>query len=396
MNKRSEFPIVIAGGGVVGLATACLLAEADMSVTVLEGKPSANHWQAEHTDLRVVALTRASQLLLERIGAWRGVISRRLSPYRAMQVWDGEGSGEIRFTANEVGEPDLGHIIELSAIEAALLEQLKHHRHASIRYGVSVQDFRVSDQRLHLTLSDQSSLPASLLIAADGAESGLREKAGIAHAREAYQHTALIAQIHCEQPHQQTAWQRFTRSGPLALLPLSDSHQCSIVWSVPPAEAERYLALDDAEFGNVLSAAFEHRLGRLTPMSARHAFPLVERQSERYIGERFALLGDAAHTMHPLAGQGLNLGLQDVECLAEQLIRAAKAGVDPGQPGLLRRFERIRRSEAALMLAVVKGFKQLFTNHQMPLVLARNAGMSLLNGHGFAKAQIIRAAMGLR
>lgn len=396
MQKRAELPIVIAGGGVVGLTAACLLAEAKIPVLLLETKSAPIPWSSDVMDVRVVALTRASQHLLQGIGVWPGIAQRRIAAYRYMQVWDGEGTGAIRFSADEIGDTDLGHIVELSAMETSLIERLQQYSHASLRYGVSVREFTTQADKTTVTLSDDSRLSTRLLIAADGAHSRLRELAGIAVHSEAYQHHAIIAQIHCEQPHQHTAWQRFTRSGPLALLPLSDVHQCSIVWSIPPDETARYLALDDDAFSATLSQAFEHRLGALRVMSPRFQFPLLERQAERYIADRFALLGDAAHTMHPLAGQGLNVSLADVACLTGQLIKAVSAGVDIGSTAILRRYERERRSESALMLSIVKGFKRLFTEHELPMVLLRNAGMSQLNQHPLAKSLIIRRAMGLQ
>lgn len=387
--------IVIAGAGVVGLSTACILAQAGLSVVVLEPKSIPTPWQRAVMDLRVVALTRASQLLLTSAGVWQSIVQKRVAPYRAMHVWDGAGTGEIQFSAEDIAEHDLGHIVELSAIEQSLREKLTSLPNAQLRSGVGATAFELSENTIHVHLTDAQAITANLLIACDGAQSPLRKIAGIACHQEDYQQHALVAQIHCENSHQQTAWQCFTPTGPLALLPLADAHQCSIVWSTPPEETHAYLALTEEQFSKKLSQAFEHRLGALQLDSKRLSFALVERHAERYLAPRLVLLGDAAHTMHPLAGQGLNQSLGDVQALCEQVLKLQRQKRDYGLMENLRPFERTRRSEAALMLAVVKGFKTVFAHHPLPGVLARNWGMSLLNKHPFAKAEIIRRAMGI-
>lgn len=393
MAGQSE--IVIAGAGVVGLTTAAVLAKQGYAVTVVDARASSPGWQREHYDNRVVALTRASQHLLQQVGAWDGIALRRISPYTAMQVWDGQGSGAICFQAEEIGEPDLGHIVELSAIEAALLSVLQQQRTVQILRGKKVLNAEAGSDDSTVTLDDDQILRAKLLIAADGAQSGLREQAGIGLREQDYDHHALVAQIHCEQPHQQTAWQRFTEHGPLALLPLVDPQQCSIVWSQPLAQTEAMLALDDVAFSAALTRAFEARLGALRVQSPRLSFPLKMRHAERYLGARLLLLGDAAHTMHPLAGQGLNLSLADVAALQTVLGTAKNRQLDPGVHAVLRPFERARRADNTLMLAVVGGFRQLFARSELPAVIARNLGMSMLNNHQHAKAWIARRALGL-
>ncbi len=391
----SEVDIIVAGAGVAGLTTALALGRAGYRVTVIDARPAPTPWLREQTDQRVVALTRASQDLLTSLGAWDGIVLRRVSPYRAMQVWDGQGSGSIRFDASEIAEPDLGHIVELSAIEAALLALLPAAAVTVLR-GRKVISATAEADGIRVTLDDSRTLTARLLVAADGAQSLLREQAGIALSERDYDHHGLVAQVHCEYPHQQTAWQRFTEHGPLALLPLADPHQVSIVWSQPPAETEATLALADAAFSAALTAAFEGRLGALTVQSPRQSFPLRMRHAERYLADRLVLLGDAAHTMHPLAGQGLNLGLADVAALTAVLATARQRGLDPGLPAVLRPYERARRADNALMLGVVGGFKALFARTEVPLVVARNVGMSLLDGHPLAKAWLSRRALGLR
>lgn len=388
--------VLIAGAGVVGLTTAAVAARAGFSVTVIDARAAPTPWQRERYDQRVVALTRASQRLLQQLGAWDGIALRRVSPYTAMQVWDGQGSGSIRFAAADIGEPDLGHIVELSAIEAALLSVLQQQPAVTLRRACKVSAAQAEADATVVSLDDGQTLRAKLLIAADGAQSGLREAAGIALTEHDYDHHALVAQIHCERPHQQTAWQRFTEHGPLALLPLAEPQQCSIVWSQPPAQTEAMLALNDEDFSAALTRAFEARLGALTVQSARLSFPLKMRHADRYLGERLLLLGDAAHTMHPLAGQGLNLSLADVAALATVLETAKRRQLDPGLLSVLRPFERARRADNSAMLALVGGFKNLFARSELPVVLARNVGMSLLDRHGYAKSWISRRALGLR
>jgi len=387
--------LVVAGGGVVGLMAAALLGQLGYRVTLIDARPAATPWQRERHDPRVVALTRASQQLLQQGGAWDGIALRRLSPYTAMQVWDGQGTGAIRFDAAQIGEPDLGHIVELSAIEAALLAVLQQQLGVTLLRGRKVIAAQAGPDETVISLDDGQTLSAKLLIAADGAQSGLRDAAGIAVHEQDYHHHALVGQIHCELPHRQTAWQRFTEYGPLALLPLADPHQCSIVWSQPPAQCKRLLALADQAFSAALTTAFEARLGRLTATSARLSFPLKMRYAERYLAERLLLLGDAAHTLHPLAGQGLNLGLADVAALAVVLGTAKARQLDPGAHAVLRPFERARRADNSLMLALVGGLKRLFSHTELPWVLARNLGMSALDRHQPAKAWLTRRALGL-
>lgn len=395
--------IVIVGGGVAGLCMALTLAPLGVPVQVLDARVQAPVWSRDQHDARVVAFTRASQQLLQAHGAWEGVALRRVSPYRAMEVWDGNGEGRVRFDAASIGETDLGHIIEISALESALLNALQAHRHIRVRRGSKVTALRLpvllaedeTGAAAELTLDDGQLLHAALVIAADGAQSSVRELAGIPLSARPYDHDALVATISCEQPHEFTAWQRFTDSGPLALLPLIDAHRVSIVWSVPPAEVDALMALDELAFSQALSAASEHRLGTLKLIGARQRTPLIARHADHYVAPRLALIGDAAHTIHPLAGQGLNLGLQDVAALADIVRKAHARQLDIGDLRLLRRYSRARRPGNTLMLASMRAFRELFTRDDLALVLARNFGLSLVDRHTLIKGAIMRAAMGL-
>jgi 2-octaprenylphenol hydroxylase len=331
------------------------------------------------------------------------VALRRVSAYRAMEVWDGNGDGRVRFDAASIGEPDLGHIIEISALEAALLAALQPHRHVQLRRGCKVTALRLpvllaeheTGTAAELTLDDGQLLHAALVIAADGAQSSLRELAGITLTSRAYDHDALVATIACEQPHQSTAWQRFTDSGPLALLPLEDAHRVSIVWSAPPAEIDALMTLTDAAFSRALTTASEGTLGALQLLGTRQRTPLIARHADHYVAPRLALIGDAAHTIHPLAGQGLNLGLQDVAALADIVGKAHARQLDIGDLRLLKRYSRARRSGNTLMLASMRAFRELFARHDLPVVLARNFGLSQVNRHTLIKGAIMRAALGL-
>lgn len=394
-----DFDVVIVGGGMVGAALAALLAgeraTARLRIAVLEPKPATPPQPGEPLDIRVSALSRASQRLLERTGAWTAVAARGASAYRRMVVWDEKGAaggdGCVEFDAAELGEPDLGHICENRSVQSALLAGALERGVTLLRSGV--EGLELDAAAATLQLGDGRRLRAALVVAADGADSRVRALAGIATRGWPYSQHGLIGHLTPEKPHAETAWQRFLPTGPLALLPLADG-RVSMVWSTLPAAAEALLALDDAAFGERVTAASAGILGRLQPASSRAAFPLRLNHALEYTRPRLALVGDAAHAVHPLAGQGVNLGFMDCAVLAEVLGAATAAGADPGEHRALRRYERQRKAENLPALAVLDGLKRLFSNDDPALSWLRRSGLSLVDAAPPVKRLFMRRALG--
>jgi 2-octaprenylphenol hydroxylase len=404
-----DYDVVIVGAGIAGSALACALGSAGFRLALVEAgalapPPAAVVPGAEtgvgDFDARVSAITPASTRFLRDIGAWEKIPSDLLCPYQHMFVWDAEGTGNIDFHAAELDAPELGHIVENRVLTGALLASVGECQDITLLNPARVLGLEYHESRSpRLLLEDGRELSAHLLVAADGALSRVRELAGFNTREWDYGHHALVATVQTAQWHDAAARQRFMPTGPLAFLPLPSHggrHFCSIVWSLEPELAQRLLELPDVEFLVELDRAIEHRLGDLPAVSTRHAFPLRQRHAVDYIKPGLALVGDAAHTIHPLAGQGINLGLRDVAVLAEELRLAAERGADPGSLEVLRRFQRRRKGENLLMMAAMDGFKRLFAERSLPLRWLRNTGMRLVGRTGPLKHQLMRHAMGLR
>ncbi|CAN7177649.1 2-octaprenyl-3-methyl-6-methoxy-1,4-benzoquinol hydroxylase [Pseudomonas solani] len=391
--------LIIVGAGMVGSALGLALKDSGLEIILIDGSPlSIKPFDAEAAfEPRVSALSVASQRILQRLGAWDGVAARRASPYGEMQVWDGSGTGNIHFSAASVHAEVLGHIVENRVIQEALLEPL-HDSGVGLLPNARLENLRRSGDDWLLTLVDGRELRAPLVIAADGANSAVRRLAGCATREWDYLHHAIVTSVRCEQPHRRTAWQRFTDDGPLAFLPLDrqgDEHWCSIVWSTTPEQATRLMALDDEAFRVELGKAFEHRLGRIEAADPRLCIPLRQRHAKRYVEPGLALVGDAAHTIHPLAGQGVNLGFLDAAVLAEVLLHAHGRGERLADERVLSRFERRRMPHNLGMMAAMEGFQRLFQADPLPLRWLRNAGLGLVDGLPEAKALFVRQALGL-
>lgn len=392
--------LIIVGAGMVGSALALALQHSGLQILLLDGGPlSVKPFdQSAAFEPRVSALSAASQRILERLGAWDGIAARRTSPYGEMQVWDGSGTGQVHFSAASVHAEVLGHIVENRVVQDGLLDAL-YEADLGLLPGARLEQLRRSGDDWLLTLTDGRELRAPLVIAADGANSAVRRLAGCATREWDYLHHAIVTSVRCSKPHQQTAWQRFTDDGPLAFLPLAKvddaEHWCSIVWSTTPAEAERLMALDDAAFCHELGKAFEWRLGEVLESDPRHCIPLRQRHAKRYVEPGLALIGDAAHTIHPLAGQGVNLGFLDAAVLAEVLLHALERGENLADSKVLGRFERRRMPHNLAMMAAMEGFERLFQADPLPLRWLRNSGLNLVDGANEAKALFVRQALGL-
>ncbi len=391
---ETDFDVVIAGGGVPGLSLAARLGQAGFRVALIAAETVAQAWPESSIDLRVYAISRGSEALLRQLGAW-SEIAPRACAYRDMRVWDAQGHGTIHFNSAELGEAALGHIIEARVIAGALLRVIGECDAVTLLSPAVLQRFSPpgGDWR-DVILEDGRGVRARLLVGADGKHSRVRDQAGL-HARASdYGQQALVAVVECARGHQETAWQRFLPTGPLAFLPLHDG-RCSIVWSATTAEAQRLQALDDTAFRAELAVAFEHRLGEVVSVGERVLFPLSRQYAERTVAPRLALIGDASHVIHPLAGQGVNLGLKDVRALAGVLIEARAQRRDIGSLSVLRRYERARRGDILATLWLMDAFKQLFGSRLAPLRWLRNTGLNLVDAAAPAKNRIMRAAMDL-
>lgn len=379
----------------VGAALACALGDSALRIAVVEPRPPAMEWPPETTDLRVSAITCASQRLFTALHAWEAMQAERVSPFREMRVWDAGGNGEVHFDSADIGAETLGYIIENRVIQRALIQRLQDRDNITLHCPAAVSQLQHEDHGIVLMLDNGRHISADLIIGADGAQSRVRKLAGIDVLRRDYQQSAVVTTVTTRHHHQETAWQRFLATGPLAFLPLWDGRS-SIVWSTTAQHARHLCALEEDAFNHELQEAFEQRLGDIEHSGQRASFVLQRQHASTYVRPRIALIGDAAHTVHPLAGQGVNLGLLDAAALAEVLLEAVAAGRDIGGLAVLRRYERWRKGDNLLMMTALDGFKQLFGTSAPPLALARNLGMNMLNGLAPAKQHIMRYAMGYR
>lgn len=387
--------VAIVGGGMVGLAVACGLQGSGLRVAVLEQREPQPLAADAAPALRVSAINAASEKLLSRLGVWSEIVSHRVSCYHGMEVWDKDSFGRITFDDKSMGYSHLGHIVENAVIHDALWQKVRQSSDITLLAPAELQQVAWGENETFLTLKDGTMLTARLVIGTDGAHSWLRNKADIPLTFWDYRHHALVATIRTEEAHGAVARQVFHGDGILAFLPLSDPHLCSIVWSLSPEEAERMQQADEAAFNQALTIAFDNCLGLCRVESERQAFPLTGRYARQFAAHRLALVGDAAHTIHPLAGQGVNLGFMDAAELIEELKRLHRQGKDIGQYLYLRRYERSRKHSAALMLAGMQGFRELFAGENPAKKLLRDIGLKLADTLPGVKPQLIRQAMGL-
>ena len=399
MRRRPQsFEIVVVGAGPVGLLFAVQIMRdprcSDFRLRIVDARSPAP-WSADQIDARVYALSRESQQLLG--PAWAEVAARRISPYRRMKVFEGASpvaGREVCFDAADIGEPNLGHIVEDSLIRSVLLDELGAHG-AELEFGAGVDSLDRQNGRIVLGMNDGSTIGADLVVGADGTDSHIRSAAGIEIVDKDYRQTAIVAHVQSEQPHADTAWQRFLDDGPLAFLPLSDGRS-SIVWTLPRGLADRLLALDDEAFIAELQTASAGVLGELGPVSRRFSFRLCLRHARRYARSGIVLVGDAAHVVHPLAGQGMNLGLRDAARLGDTLLSARDAGEYPADERVLRRYERKQKTHNLVMQLAFDALNEVFGRRFPPaMVPLRQAGMAAIECSAPAKRLLMRRAMGL-
>ncbi len=393
MSRRGALDVVVAGGGAIGAALALALARDGFDVALVEAR-APKPWRVEDdVDLRVVALAPDARDLLQDLGAWPAIVAARVGPYRRMRVWDAQAPGELVLDAADDGAAALGWIVENRLIQHVLWSALGAEPGAGVRCPAEVADVETQADGVVAVLGDGTRLRARVLVAADGAESPLRTRLGIDCSGRDYAQRAVVANVATARPHEDTAWQRFLSGGPLAFLPLADGRS-SIVWSLPDGEAARILALDDAAFRAELGGAFDFRLGEITASTPRAAFPLRLRLAERYVAGRSVLAGDAAHVVHPLAGQGMNLGFRDVACLRRVLREARERGSDIGAAHVLRRYERERRSENALAARGLDAIQRVFGSDNAIVAAARGAGLKLAGRAWPLRDLVVFAAAG--
>jgi len=414
-GSPQHYDIIVVGAGLVGAAFALRMAQilshctgdsrkgGPGKIALLEARPIPAPVNSSATtfDPQVVALTEASRQWLDGLDVWQACAGRAC-PYSRMSVRDGEGTGCIEFDAAEVQRANLGHIVENSLLRASLLSAIAEQDNIDLYCPATVESLRREGDTITVNLLDGAQLTSALVVAADGANSPIRAQMGFELRTWGYEHTAITATLKTQNPHGFTARQWFAPSGPLAFLPLrasaeespAEAHYVSIVWSQTPEQAERLMALDDAAFCRELTIVSEGALGRIESVSERVQFPLSQRHGVDYVQPGIALIGDAAHTIHPLAGQGVNLGFSDARVLAEELERALEQS-SLGGLQILKRYQRRRKPDNLAMMATMEGFKRLFERDELPVRLLRNIGMSGLNRLAPLKNSLIRQAMGL-
>lgn len=393
--------LLVVGAGPVGATFALALAQtpaaAPLRILLVEAQPAAALAEIPLQEPRALALSPRSRKLLERVGVWTPELAARACPYQTMEVWDRSTAGHVNFDSAEIHQPQLGHILGQQALVAALTAALRAQPNIALRCPATVTGIeRLADGGCGVRLGEEL-VRTALLVAADGPESPVREHFGIATRRWDPGQQALIAVLGTERAHGHCARQWFARSGPLAFLPLTgDRHQVAIVWSQDRVAAERLQALSADALAGELELASEAALGTVTLVGEHRWIPLRQHHADTYVLPGVALLGDAAHVVHPLAGQGVNLGLADAEVLAAELATALEGGLGVADPAALARYQRRRRPENLAMLAAMRGFKTLFGDTHLPVALLRAAGMAAFERLAPLKHLVMAAAAGER
>jgi 2-octaprenyl-3-methyl-6-methoxy-1,4-benzoquinol hydroxylase len=389
---KQDFDVVVVGGGMVGAALGCALGGSPLQVAVLEQQMPEAYAPEQPHDLRVSALSIASRNIMETVGAWHGVTARRFCPFRRMRVW--EDRGDTEFCSDDIGQHELGYIVENRVTQLAFLERLSEFHNVQLLSPAQITGLRYDPLRSEVSLQDGRTVSAKVLVAADGGQSRVRQAAGIGVTSWDYGQHALVIYVETAYGQQDITWQRFVASGPQAFLPLPGNY-ASIVWYNSPDEVRRLLALPSEVLLKELTAAFPECLGEIRNILGATSFALKRQHAQSYVKSGLALVGDAAHMINPLAGQGVNIGLLDAAALAQVLIEAAQHGRDFGSLATLQQYERMRRNENLKMMTVMDAFYRVFSNDVLPLKLLRNLGLGLAERLHPAKRKVMRLAMGL-
>jgi 2-octaprenylphenol hydroxylase len=414
----THYDVIVVGGGLVGASFVALLAQWQTNETreplrialIDAGKepslPNVDHRNPQF-DPRVVALTHASKTLFASLGLWEKIQSLRACAYSQMHVWDHDGTANIQFSAQEIQQQQLGHIVENSILQCTLLDYLTEQPCVNVLRGITVDSIEKSIEKnvkksaennaamTTLCCQDGSRLSADLVVAADGGQSTIRRLANMDIREWNYHHKAIVATVRSSQSHQFTAWQNFLPSGPLAFLPVNhpSEHYCSIVWSLENEKADEMMALNDDDFCHAVSRALQYRLGDAVSVSQRYSFPLHQRHAIHYVSDNLVLMGDAAHTIHPLAGQGVNLGLLDAQALAQEIIRGVERELPINEPSILRRYQRQRKTNNVEVMLLMEGLKRLFGNKNIAVRWLRNVGLKKVNDFTLLKNWLAKQAI---
>lgn len=387
--------IVIVGAGMVGSLLAAALKHLPLKIVMIDNQQVTEPNNSELYEPRVSALTRASENMLKALGAWSLINTKRSAPFTSMMVREQQGHGELYFHADDLGISHLGCLIENRLLQWALTEQAVASPQVTLLVPDKVVALEKGINSWFVSLASGSKIETQLVVGADGAFSAVRQLVGIEVDTWDYQQHAIVCSVNTEHPHQDCARQNFLATGPLAFLPLSDPHYCSIVWSAQQSEAQRLMSLNDEAFLQALERAFPCDLGRMLSCDQRYSFPLVARHAQRYCLEGLVLIGDAAHTIHPLAGQGVNLGLLDAAILAEEIELALKKSLAIGHLQVLSKYSRRRRAHNALTMHSMTALERTYAATSTTMIMARNEGVRFVNKTAWLKEFFEKQAMGL-
>lgn len=391
-----NYDIAIVGGGIVGKALALMLAQqTSLSIALCEAEFRQYEWLKEKYHHRVSAISLASQRILQAIEVWDAIKTKRVSPFNQIQVWDAEGQ-QIDFDSKSIAELVLGYIVENNLIQQILEEKIVQYSQIKYFSPIKLTELILQDNQVVLATDGKENIIAKLVIGADGANSWVRAQSKISHSRHDYEQNALVATVCTALPHGKIAKQVFLKNGPLAFLPLADANFSSIVWTLPQQEAKQLLLLDESSFQDELATAFSYRLGKIISIDKRYSFPLYQQQVRNYATVRVALVGDAAQVVHPLAGQGLNIGLLDAASLAQVIHHSQQKNLDIGGLNTLKQYDRWRKADNFAMLKSIDLLKNAFANDKKTFTHWRILGMNALNRLRWLKKIFIHQAVGNR
>ncbi|MDQ6996048.1 MAG: UbiH/UbiF/VisC/COQ6 family ubiquinone biosynthesis hydroxylase [Mariprofundus sp.] len=392
MEHSDYADVIIVGGGMVGLALACALRNTGLQIVVIE-RSQAQVRKSLGRDCRVSAIVRGNVNILEGLGVWQ-YLKDDASPIRQMRVWDNQEAGGIRFDCNEIEEDELGFLIENSCTQRAMHRAILDSDNVEFCCPAEIASLQWQAEQVMVKLADGRVLRTPLIVGADGGRSWVRQQAGIDCWQRDYKQKGIVATVRPEHSHRGNAFQRFLPTGPLAMLPMTDD-LCSIVWSAENSEADRLMAMQDDAFLEALNLTFGPMLGRIVEAGDRAAFPLKGQLAKHFVRERVALVGDAAHCIHPLAGLGVNLGIRDAMVLAQKIADAKRFDEDWGELNVLDRYMKQRLPDVLSVMGSMEGLHRIFTGTLPGLKELRGLGMRLMGNSGAIKQLLMRNSTGL-
>ncbi|MED7787995.1 FAD-dependent oxidoreductase [Francisella sp. 19X1-34] len=391
-TRNIQKDVVIVGGGMVGLSLALALHKNGLQVAIVEARDVRQKaLDSNRVETRVSAINHTSKRLLQELGVWNKIKSKRISPYYQMRVWDDIVSESINITAEEISEHSLGCIVENDVITQALVEKI-NNTSIEIFANQKIQKIQRNGNTEKIILVDKV-IETSLIVGADGANSFIRDYFNFETKVKSYKHTAIVATLELEKEHQLTAYQRFYDKGVLAFLPLENSNKASIVWSVKTDYADFLMSLADDKFELELAKIINNTLGDVKLLSKRFSFELIQRHANSYIQDNVVLVGDAAHTIHPLAGQGVNIGFKDVIALTKVLSQAFAKGRLIGHISTLDKYQRERRLDNKKMVSLMKAFKEVFGSENDYIKKARRTGFEFVDKNSMLKSLVVKQAL---